>query len=155
MNKIKTILILLVVLALSYVGLLIYAHTPGKGDRYFLPEKYAGWICVSYDVINMPPLDIQDGFLIHKIPENGILKTSSRPRLSPSYDEYYYYTKEETRKAEELEHGGGYTVQIEGQKAFTSYFWISSGDAQKDYEKYVKDGDVSLSKCGPWEKGKK
>ncbi len=153
MNKIKTISILFAVLILFYIGFLTYVHSPEKGGRYFFPEKYAGWVCISYNVKDMPPLDIQDGFLVHKIPQNGILKTSSNPRLSPSYDEYYYYTKGGTREAKELEHGGGFTVQMEDQKEFTSYFWIHSSYAYKDYEKYVKEMDVySNPPCGQWEK---
>lgn len=157
----KTIAISLFISTVACYALLVYVHTPGKGGRFYIPEKYSGWICVSYEVDNMPPLNEEDGFLIYKIPQNGVLKTSSKPRLSPSYDEYYYCTKEGTRKAEELEMGGGYTVQTDGQKEFISYFWISSSDANKDYEKYVKDRPVMDENgfihpvCGQWEEGKK
>ncbi len=161
MKTFKIILISFIILAILYFGLLFYAHSPQKGGRYYFPEKYAGWVCVSYEVEGKPPLDIQDDFLILKIPENGILKTSSNPRLSPLYDEYYYYTEEGAREAEEIEFGGGFTRQTEGEKAFTSYFWISSGDVQEDYEKYVKDRPVMDENgvidpvCGQWGEGKK
>ncbi len=135
------------------IGFIVYAFTPPKGDRYYLPEKYAGWICVSYNVEGAPLLAIEDGFLVHKIPSNGILKTSSGPRLSPKADEFLYYTEDITRNANELKHGGGFSSQNKGQKEFNFYFWVSNGDVDADYEKYVKGRDVnSEPKCGPWKK---
>ena len=157
MKALKIISISFIVLAILYYGLILYAFSPQKGGKYYFPEKYGGWVCVSYEAEGMPPLEIQDEFLIYKIPESGILKTSSEPRLSPTYNEYYYYTEKGVREAEEIGFGGGFTSQMEGEKMFTSYFWISSGDVQEDYEKYVKDrprvdenGGFIDPVCGRW-----
>jgi|SRR4030042_1919572 len=153
MKPIKIIVISFLVLSAAIIGFIIFALTPPKGDRYYLPDKYAGWICESYNVDGAPRLAVEDGFLVHKIPQNGILKTSSEPRLSPKADEYFYYTEKGIRKAKELKHGGGYSKQKEGQKEYRIYFWISSGDVDSDYEKYVKNRDInSEPACGPWKK---
>ena len=158
MRKIKIILIICIILALIYIGLIFYAFQPTKGSRYLLPEKYSGWICVSYEVEDAPLLKKEDGFLLLKIPENGIVKTSSTTGnyskegyYIPTYDEFYYYSKNNIRKAEELKMGGGYTVQMEGEKSITSYFWVSSENPDEDYEKYVKGRDVLQNPhCGRW-----
>lgn len=151
MKNIKTILISLLALAASTIGFIVFALTPPKGDRYYLPEKYAGWVCVSYNIDGAPLLDIEDGYLVHKIPQNGILKTSSEPRFSPKADEYFYYSEKGNRKATELKHGGGYSHQIKDQKEFNFYFWVTTDDIDADYEKYVKNSNEgSEPKCGPW-----
>jgi hypothetical protein len=153
MKTIKIRLISLLLLVAGIIAFIIYALTPPKGDRYYLPEKYAGWICESYNVDGAPPLAVEDGFLVHKIPDNGILATSSAPRLSPKADEYFYYNEKGMRKAKELQHGGGYSTEIQGQREHHFYFWISSGALDSDYENYVKNRDVkSEPECGPWKK---
>ena len=153
MKKFKIILISALTLFAATIGLIVYSLTPPKGDRYYLPEKYAGWICISYNVEEAPPLVVEDGFLVHKIPPDGILKTSSDPRLSPKIDEYFYYTEKGIRPAKELKHGGGYSIQKKGQREFNFYFWVSSDDVNADYERYVKDKDVNSGpECGPWKK---
>ena len=152
----KIILTTVIALPISYMLFYIYASSPIKGNKYFFSEKYAGWICVTYNAEGMPPLKEEDGFLVAKIPKNGILRTSSRMRTSPVYDEYYYYSEEGVRKAEELGLGGGLTSQYNGKKEITSYFWISiKGNLDNDYKKYVKNEDVlSDPPCGLWRNDK-
>jgi hypothetical protein len=64
--KNKIILISSLILFVIIIGFINYTFTPPKGDRYYLPEKYAGWICVSYNVENTIPLVIEDAFLFIK-----------------------------------------------------------------------------------------
>jgi len=152
MKKIKVILFLCIICA-AIIGLFIYAFTPPKGNRYYVPEKYAGWVCISYNVDSAPELKMEDGYLVHKIPEDGILKTSSAPRFSPTRDEYFYYKEKEIRKANELQHGGGYSKEVDGNKMHHFYFWLSSGNLKTDYETYVKNRDHNTDpECGPWKR---
>lgn len=98
--------------------------------------------------------------MIIKIPKDGIVKTSSSTGTYSKegyyiskYDEYYYYLNTHTRKAKQLKMGGGYTVQKEGSNTITHYFWVSSGNTEEDYLKYVKNRDVLQEPiCGTWEK---
>lgn len=163
MNKklFKTIFASLAVFAILYMGLMVYAFQPIKGNKYFIPEKYSGWICVTYSDEGFPALEEENGFLVVKIPNNGILHTSSKMRTSPVHDEYYYYLNDDIRKAEELRLGGGYTSRVVGEKSIISYFWVSSGNIEEDYEKYVKDRPTMNENgpinpiCGPWKEGEK
>ena len=152
MTKNKLILLSALFIAVALVGF-IYAFTSPKGDRYYLPELYASWVCVHYNVAGAPPLAIEDGFLAHKVPLSGLIITSSEPRLSPKRDEYYYYSDKGIRAAKELQHGGGYSQQKKGEKEFRFYFWLSSSTIDSDYEKYVKNRDINVEpSCGPWKK---
>lgn len=46
--------------------------------RYLIPNGYVGWIKVTYNVNGAAPLQIgAKGFYVLKIPQSGILKTSS------------------------------------------------------------------------------
>jgi hypothetical protein len=159
-NKLfKIIFISLIVIITSYIALIIYVWYPEKGIRYLFPEKYKGWICVTYNVIGSSPLEKQDGFSLLKIPNNGVIKTSSTLNnyskegyYISTYDEYYYYSEQGIREAKELVFGGGFTSQNKGSTAITSYFWISTeGNLDNDYNKYIKDRDVlKAPPCGEW-----
>jgi len=166
-NKVfKTIFISLVVLVISYMGLMWYAYHPVKGMKYLFPEEYRGWICVTYNAEGFPPFIKDDGFLLVKIPKNGIVKTSNSLNTYskegyyiPTYDEHYYYSEKGIREAKELVMGGGYTVRQTGNKELTSYFWISTkGNSESDYEEYVKDlpnmddNGIIEPVCGQWGK---
>ena len=151
---------ILLILSASCILLLYYAWYPEKGTRFLIPEKYSGWICVSYNAEGTPPLEKQDGFSLIKVPKNGIVKTSSSMGsyteegcYIPRNDEYYYYSEKGTREAKELDIGGGFTRRKTGEKEITSYFWVSTkGNAESDYGKYVKGFDALQDPtCGPWE----
>ena len=156
MTKNRTILFILLlalVLSAAVIGFLFYAFTPPKGDRYYLPELYAGWVCVHYGVTGSPPLSIEDGYLVHKVPLSGIITTSSEPRLSPKRNQYYYYSDKYIRVAKELQEGGGHSKDKGNE--YSLYFWVSSGNIESDDEKYVKTRDIDLHfepECGPWKK---
>lgn len=146
-----------------------YAYHPVKGTKYLFPKKYRGWICVTYNAKRFPPLQKENGFFLVKIPESGVLKTSSTPNTYSkegyyirAYDEYYYYTDKGIREAKELAMGGGFTVHKEGSDEWSSCFWISTkGNSKSDYEQYVKDvpkiddNGIIEPECGRWVKGEK
>jgi len=158
----KIVLSIAIALPVAYYSLIYYAFRPSKGVRFLFPEKYAGWVCVTYDAKDAPPLERQDGFMFVKVPKNGVVRTSSTGSYDendyyiPTYNEYYYYSENGTRKVErgEIDFGGGFTSQMEGKKEITSYFWISTkGNGKSDYEKYVKGRDVlEVPPCGIWER---
>lgn len=159
----KTIFITLIIVVVSYMGLMYYAFYPREGKKYLFPEEYRGWVCITYEKKGAPPLEIEDDALVLKVPKSGVIETSSRSTIVqaegyyvPTYSEYYYYSEKGTREASELAMGGGFTVQKEGSKEFTSYFWISTkGNSEKDYKQYVKNRNVSEDPlCGEWIQGK-
>ncbi len=60
--------------------------------RYLIPEGYVGWVRIDFNVENAPPLPIEDGYYLLKIPRNGRLKTSSQP-MEVKGVQYYYFSE--------------------------------------------------------------
>lgn len=63
-----------------------------KGYKVILPEKYVGWVEVSFGVEGTEALPERDGFLVLAIPPDGRVVTSSQIRTSPKRDEFYFST---------------------------------------------------------------
>jgi hypothetical protein len=142
-------LVVVVMVAMYFVS------QPPKGYIFYYPEKYAGWICIHHGVGGAEKLAEINGYLIAKNPPTGVLKTSSLLRTSKRRNKYYYYHGATIRKAEELEFGGGGTVQQKMSDGtlgpVMSFMWIST-DAERDYELYVKGRTNDPVPCGPFAK---
>jgi hypothetical protein len=61
-----------------------------RASRFLIPEGYTGWIRVEFEVPDAPPLPMQNGQYILKIPADGILRTSSPEQYGWAQDHYYY-----------------------------------------------------------------
>jgi hypothetical protein len=59
--------------------------------RYLIPEGYVGWVRIDFNVKDAPPLPVEDGYYLLKIPLTGRLKTSSRP-MEIKGEQYYYFS---------------------------------------------------------------
>jgi hypothetical protein len=85
----------LIVAATGYPLLTIVRKSSKKKllpTRYLLPEGYIGWVRVEYNIDLALPSPIEDGHCVLKIPECGILATSSELEYSRVADDYYYYS---------------------------------------------------------------
>lgn len=60
--------------------------------KYLIPYGYVGWVRIRYKVPGAPPLPTQRNLLICRIPNSGLLKTSSRPENGWATDFYVYYS---------------------------------------------------------------
>jgi uncharacterized protein DUF6843 len=63
-----------------------------RPSRYLIPDGYVGLVSIEYRVKGAPPLPIEDGFYLVKLPPGGLLKTSSAIEYGVAKDEYYYYS---------------------------------------------------------------
>lgn len=129
------------ILAITFLLFVLFAYsaTP-KRHRYMIPDGYAGWLCVSYQISGAPPLQMEDGFSIVRFPPSGVVETSSEGMPGKYTDEFYYYSSS-GRKALDVgrEMGGGYTVaKAEALNQYTFKFWVSR-NAQADHAVYVTD----------------
>jgi hypothetical protein len=66
-------------------------------SRFLIPEGYTGWIRIEFEVQGAPPLPIEVGEYILKIPPDGVLRTSSAEQYGWARDHYYYYSAQGTR----------------------------------------------------------
>jgi Family of unknown function (DUF6843) len=118
------------ILTLALVVLVTCVQEPKRHPcKYFVPEGLVGWIQVYYEVSDAPPLQVEDGYLILRIPPNGTLQTSSKPEVGWAKDEVHYYTKEGSRILPWSGWGGGgmvwglgSTIRSDGSVERESFF---------------------------------
>jgi len=94
------IAVALIVAATGYPLLTIVRKSPKKKllpIRYLLPEGYIGWVRVEYSIDRALPLPVEAAHCVVKIPESGVLVTSSKLDYTRVVDDYYYYSDRERR----------------------------------------------------------
>jgi hypothetical protein len=64
--------------------------------EFFIPEGYVGWVEVKYGELNAPALQLNKGTFICKIPDSGVVSTSSPLEEGWAKDEYFYYSKDDS-----------------------------------------------------------
>jgi hypothetical protein len=91
----------LLVTGLLWLGLVMQSAISGGGSvasrhptRFLIPDNYTGWVEVRYAEANANTLPIDNGTLICRIPDNGLLETSSPLESGWAKDEYFYYSKD-------------------------------------------------------------
>jgi hypothetical protein len=79
------ILITLAVLSLAACG-----HSRPKSVRYILGNRVSGWVRITYNRSDAPPLPVKDGVVIVRIPP--AMKLSTRNSMTPDWAgaEFYY-----------------------------------------------------------------
>ncbi len=63
-----------------------------RPDRYLIPQGYVGWVIIEYKVKKAPPLLIEDGHNLYKIPRDGRFLTASPLEDGIASDDYFYVT---------------------------------------------------------------
>ncbi len=62
--------------------------------RFLIPDGYVGWVEVKYGDSNAPAFPMDKGTLICRIPDSGLLVTSSVLQEGWAKDEYFYYSQD-------------------------------------------------------------
>jgi hypothetical protein len=89
----KTIRFALICLSMPLSGCL---HET-RSSRYLIPSGYKGTIQVEYGVKDAPPLPLEHGRYLIKIPSSGILRTSTALPEGVHDPEDFYYVSGNTR----------------------------------------------------------
>ena len=66
-------------------------------SRFLIPEGYTGWVRIEFEVQDAPPLAMENGEYVLKIPPGGVLRTSSAEQYGWAKDHYYYYSAQAAR----------------------------------------------------------
>ncbi|MGB6404296.1 MAG: hypothetical protein WA899_14445 [Candidatus Sulfotelmatobacter sp.] len=66
-----------------------------RSSRFLIPEGYTGWVRIEFEVQGAPPLPMEGGQYVLKIPSGGVLRTSSAEQYGWAKDHYYYYSAQE------------------------------------------------------------
>lgn len=61
--------------------------------RFLIPEGYTGWVRVEFEVAGAPPLPVESGQTVAKLPPTGVLSTSSPEQYGWAEDTYYFYSQ--------------------------------------------------------------
>lgn len=134
-------------LALS-LGFLASLTSCGTGkqrqpSRYLIPDGYIGWVRINYKIKDAPPVSIEDEHLFFKIPEDGLLNTSSVGEVGwVKDDDYYYYFDGKRRKISDT----GKDRMIWGDVAFGSK--TVPGQEPTMYQEFFVGSEEEFSKYG-------
>jgi hypothetical protein len=95
-------------------------NSPHRASRFLIPEGYTGWIRVDFEVRGAPPLPMEDGQYILKIPPGGELRTSSAEQYGWAEDHYYYYSAQGVRSLPESNQAELIWGKINGKESAAS-----------------------------------
>ena len=107
-----------------------------------------GWVKIYFNVQDAPPVPIEDGYYLFKLPASGVLQTSSTMEYGWANDEYFYFTTENRRRLPGTVWGGGGMIWGEHNgessspaKDVSTYqgFFVGSESEYKDYGRYVDE----------------
>ena len=82
-------------------------HSIRHSSRFLIPEGYVGWVRVEFQVNGAPPLPVEGGEYLIKLPPSGLLSTSSSEEYGWAKDHYLYYSEKGTRILPDTAPGGG------------------------------------------------
>jgi hypothetical protein len=69
------------------------SHDPSlHASRFLVPDGYAGWVLLEYNVKDVPSSPAENGVQIFKFSESGTISTSSSGPEWGAEDEYFYYS---------------------------------------------------------------
>jgi hypothetical protein len=105
-----------------------------RSSRFLIPEGYTGWIRVEFGVQGAPPLPMEGGQYVFKIPSDGLLRTSSAEQYGWATDHYYFYSAQGVRALPDSGPAGLIWGKINGEesgaKGKRKYEEFFVGDAQ-------------------------
>ncbi len=78
-----------VVLGPTVFDLVFHRRPP---ERFLIPAGYSGWTRIDFRQKGAPPLPTEDGRLLLKLDEHGMLRTSSDPQSGHGRDDFFYYS---------------------------------------------------------------
>jgi hypothetical protein len=66
--------------------------------RFLISEGHTGWVRVEFEVPGAPPLPVEAGKTVLRIPPSGVLETSSPEQYGWAKDEYFFYSSTGSRR---------------------------------------------------------
>jgi hypothetical protein len=96
-------------------------------SRFLIPDGYVGWVEIKYGESNAPSLPIISGTLICRIPDSGLLRTSSSLEEGWAKDEYFYSSNEgSVRALMDTGWGSGGMIWGESNSTVDQYFYVGT-----------------------------
>jgi hypothetical protein len=119
-------------------------------SRFLIPSGYVGWVRVTYQIPNAPPLPREGKYLLVKVDRDGSLQTSTDLPSGWARDQFFYYS-ENTRQA--LSNAGwckggmiwGEVAEPDGKLGTIQKFFVGNED---QFRAEVDPGGKMYSPCG-------
>ena len=119
-------------------------------SRFLIPSGYVGWVRVTYQIRNAPPLPREGKYLLVKINNDGSLQTSTDLPAGWARDQFFYYSGN-TRQA--LSNAGwckggmiwGEVAEPDGKSRTIQKFFVGNED---QFRVEVDPGGKMYSPCG-------
>lgn len=139
----------LIALTLLVIAAILYGKQLIDNQRdpslVLLPQGYTGKVSILYVQESAPPLPREGEYVVHQIPESGILKTSTaEPEYGIASDKYFYVDSQGNRSEidqGEFIHGEGLGSR-EGEPPVESFFVGS----KEQWEAWVKSEEEKNKK---------
>ncbi|WP_213421276.1 DUF6843 domain-containing protein [Bhargavaea massiliensis] len=118
---------------------------PGVNETFLLPMGFEGCVLINYEVEGAPPLRIEGNEIVYRVPDDGIIDTSSpidfgwvSKENSGSYRLRAFYVDQAGNKVQELSQekirfGANGSVKEEGKPERTHYYQLF-GDEEVEAE---------------------
>ena len=112
------------IILLSAAAVFLLYEEEGVDQTYLLPEGYEGCVVIRYDIPDAPKLKIENNEIVYRVPEDGIIETSSPYDYGWVNDEHsgafqlkaFYIDKEGKRTAQLPEEEIGFGANGASQK---------------------------------------
>src|SRR5271166_1840524 len=81
-------------------------------SKFLIADGYVGWVRVEFEVNGAPPLPIDGGKYLFKVPASGTLQTSTAEQYGRARNHYFYYSEKAVRALPETGWGGGGMIWV-------------------------------------------
>ena len=90
-----------------------------RGSTVVIPQGFAGWARIEYQVPGAAELPLEGGQYLIVIPKSGFVATSSKPESGFGDDQYFQVDDHGVRSALTIEQGDPKAAAIRARKMFT------------------------------------
>ncbi len=120
-----------------------------RPSLYLIPEDYVGWVRIDFGVNDALPLALEGDHYLFKLPQTGLIQTSSALEEGYATDKYFYYsTSGDARRPLRSTVSGGdgmiwgeVVSRVQDQKELHQYFFVGNEKQFKEFGLKAKDKD--------------
>jgi hypothetical protein len=109
-------------------------RSQSRGEKWIIPANYQGWLRLDYAVSGAPPLPLENGAYLVRMPPGGRLETSSAYNGSIDRDEFFVVTARGLQNlvvSQRKMAAGEPAIQEYGVQSIFGFFIVTSATLQK------------------------
>jgi hypothetical protein len=78
-----------------------------RHTQFLIPDGYVGWVDISYGVPAAPPLPVESGYSVVRLPSSGKTQTSTEIEGGRAGDQFFSVKGDQRKRLQPSEPGGG------------------------------------------------